>query len=584
MGCIKSKEEQSARVLDLSGQPVVAGEEPAEGAAWRGAKGARAAGGTGAGRGGSGGSGSRCGSGSGGGPSSDAAWAAAEPAGERDILTLRGLALFAGLGDSTLLRAARALVRVTFPANVVVYREGDVNDRFFILGNGEAVLTFKDHRGFNIELREMIAGDFVNEQALFSRARAHCTTLSTMSDCVFYVLDKRRVAAFARSLPELSRELEASCRDRESMTDALSGIAAFKTLRPDKREVLLEFCEVKKYAPGHVVVEQGKEAFRRCFFIIVSGSVDVLVDGKHLRTLGKHSYFGDVSVMSLEPTYRATIQVSRSEPVVVMEIERDDFLALLDDEDAVLSEFSLRVAGSRCHLRDLLQHPLGRAAFERHLQKEFSAEHIEFWLAVEQFEGLQHTLVRKRVLRSLGITPEQVTVFKSHMQRSMATVIAKNHLAPISPMQINVSGSVASHVVERVKRGDFSWDMFGQAKQQVYEMLHADNFARFHQSQEFAQLLKDVGAYDTNLETTVLTRKHNDTGGAVKKPLNMTRLRVSLEREGIVAPNGQRRLSIVGSSSDQLRRKDGSGRNLLEKLEQERDSNASNASTPSAFV
>jgi CRP-like cAMP-binding protein len=314
MGCIKSKEEQSARVLDLSGQVVGAGDGPAEGNASRGTKGVKAAGGVGVGdgRGGGGsGSGSRSGggSGSGSGPEADAAWAAAEPAGERDILTLRGLALFAGLGDSALLRAAKALTRVTFPANAIVYREGEANDRFFILGNGEAVLTFKDHRGFNIELREMIAGDFVNEVSLFSPSRAHCTTLSTMADCVFYVLEKRRVSVFARALPELSRELEASCRDRESMTNALCGMSAFKTLRPDKREVLLEFCEVKKYAPSHIVVEQGKEAFRRCFYIIVSGSVEVLVDGKRIGTLGKHSYFGDVSVMSLEPTYSATIQV-----------------------------------------------------------------------------------------------------------------------------------------------------------------------------------------------------------------------------------------------------------------------------------
>ena len=73
------------------------------------------------------------------------------------------------------------------------------------------------------------------------------------------------------------------------------------------------------------------------FFVIADGDVDVYVDNSKVNTLGRGRYFGEVALIrgaSYEP-----ITAGRTEPVGAP-VDREDFVALLGDIDALISSGS----------------------------------------------------------------------------------------------------------------------------------------------------------------------------------------------------------------------------------------------------
>jgi CRP/FNR family transcriptional regulator, cyclic AMP receptor protein len=121
--------------------------------------------------------------------------------------------------------------------------------------------------------------------------------------------------------------------------DQLKAIPLFSGLaRADLQFLARQINEVSIPAGVVLITERlGNDAF----FVILEGLVDVSVGGKHRRTLGPHDFFGEISMMELDP---ATATVVSRTPVRAFVVSHAQFSAVKAHETVMLE---LRAAMSQ---------------------------------------------------------------------------------------------------------------------------------------------------------------------------------------------------------------------------------------------
>jgi CRP-like cAMP-binding protein len=92
--------------------------------------------------------------------------------------------------------------------------------------------------------------------------------------------------------------------------DQLKAIPLFSDLADADLQFLADQMDEVSIPAGTVLITEG--AGNSVFFVILEGVVDVSVGGKYRRTLGPHDFFGEISMMELDP---ATATVTSRTPV-----------------------------------------------------------------------------------------------------------------------------------------------------------------------------------------------------------------------------------------------------------------------------
>jgi CRP/FNR family cyclic AMP-dependent transcriptional regulator len=118
--------------------------------------------------------------------------------------------------------------------------------------------------------------------------------------------------------------------------EQLKAIPLFADLGHTDLEFLAGQMDEISVPAGTVLITE--RAGNNAFFVIVEGVVDVLVGGKYRRSLGPHDFFGEISMMELDP---ATATVTSRTPVRAFVMSRAQFDAVKTHEVVM---FQLRVA------------------------------------------------------------------------------------------------------------------------------------------------------------------------------------------------------------------------------------------------
>ncbi len=125
-----------------------------------------------------------------------------------------------------------------------------------------------------------------------------------------------------------------------SMMHLLSGFAFFKSIDQANLDKVVQFFRMKTFRAGDIIIRKGEIGDN--FFIIASGSVNVLNDGGiAISTLTKGDVFGEMSLICND-RISATIQVK--EPASILYIDRENFSKILDRYPTVQLYFSRMMA------------------------------------------------------------------------------------------------------------------------------------------------------------------------------------------------------------------------------------------------
>src|ERR1041385_486260 len=108
--------------------------------------------------------------------------------------------------------------------------------------------------------------------------------------------------------------------------EALALAPLFEGLEPSELARIADNVMEQEYGAGREIVVQGHDA--AAFYLIVSGTAVVLVDGVERRVLGPGEYFGELSVLDTQPR---TASVIAGEPPRALVITAWDFRPLLSE-------------------------------------------------------------------------------------------------------------------------------------------------------------------------------------------------------------------------------------------------------------
>ena len=155
-------------------------------------------------------------------------------------------------------------------------------------------------------------------------------------------MERGRAVEVAAGVPSPPQEPVAG-RDREAeggmaaltmQTEVLSGIAFFSGMDRSQIKLLAFASEQHDYAVGDDIIRQGE--IGDAAYVILSGSVDVIVDTTHgptkVATAGRGALLGELALLCDTPR---TATVRATEPVSALRITKELFFELIQENAAV---------------------------------------------------------------------------------------------------------------------------------------------------------------------------------------------------------------------------------------------------------
>jgi CRP-like cAMP-binding protein len=113
--------------------------------------------------------------------------------------------------------------------------------------------------------------------------------------------------------------------------DELGQIPLFSRLSGADLQFLATKMEEIRVAAATALITEGTG--NHAFFVLLEGEVDVFVGGEHRRTMGRHDFFGEISMMVLDP---ATATVVTRTPVRAYVMSHRQFLEVRVHETVML--------------------------------------------------------------------------------------------------------------------------------------------------------------------------------------------------------------------------------------------------------
>ncbi|CAL1701477.1 unnamed protein product [Somion occarium] len=242
--------------------------------------------------------------------------------------------IFRDLDEEQELGALNAMQEVEVRPNEVVIRQGDVGEYFYIVEKGllhcyirsdplppafggppssssEKFLAPGYHPEFGKKVAECKEGSSFGELALmYGHPRA--ATVLAIEPCTLWSLDRITFRTII---------LKAAHRRRTMYEQFLSSVPLLTSLGPEERSKIADALVSKAYGDGEAVVKQGEMG--DTFFFIEDGEAIVTKsytdENGQLREfkvghLRKGDYFGELSLLRLEPRAATVSAINRTDP------------------------------------------------------------------------------------------------------------------------------------------------------------------------------------------------------------------------------------------------------------------------------
>jgi CRP-like cAMP-binding protein len=170
-----------------------------------------------------------------------------------------------------------------------------------------------------------------------------------------------------------------------------------ENLSDQEIEELLATMQVKQFVPNQEIIQQGISDSKGVF-LVISGRLDVFVDGGRVAELSQGKLFGEMSVLEHTPR-NATVSVSSlaGRPAVVAEIPADVFHKLIRKNSQLKAKTEQLIKQRRLGLEDFFAKA---EAYDP--SNKLNAENKPVNLGLTSVELAQETTIHEQAVRLLG--------------------------------------------------------------------------------------------------------------------------------------------------------------------------------------
>jgi hypothetical protein len=120
---------------------------------------------------------------------------------------MAGSPLFGDFSPEELIAVMRGMRLVTFEPGEIIVSQGEAGQSLFVLASGQARAYLKDKQGRNVQVRELLEGDFFGEIALMLGS-PRTATITARTRCELLELDRLQLDAIAKDRPRVRQVLQ----------------------------------------------------------------------------------------------------------------------------------------------------------------------------------------------------------------------------------------------------------------------------------------------------------------------------------------------------------------------------------------
>lgn len=181
----------------------------------------------------------------------------------------------------------------------LVYEDGDVGTRFFIINKGKVSITTA---GGGTKVLE--AGDTFGEEVLVGKNGARKATVKCIEDSEFYAKvvqkqRKQRKAVLAAVNDEDDQPEGPTDKSRDTVEWLLkctNDNLMFMGLDRPQKEAIIKKMYLQRFKKNHKIIKQGATD-AKTFYVIVKGTCDIYVSGKKVVTFAQGKCFGELALL-----------------------------------------------------------------------------------------------------------------------------------------------------------------------------------------------------------------------------------------------------------------------------------------------
>ena len=186
-------------------------------------------------------------------------------------------------------------------AGVVIVRQGEVGDTFYLIVSGEVVVYRQDGEQREHEITCLEAGSFFGEMSTLEKG-PRMASVKAVSNCRLVVIARHQLEMIKQRYPRLHRIIVQGYQYR--LIDLiLTSLVFFHRFPARRRAEIITRLQSVSVLKGEQIIQEGKH--NDVFYIILAGKVAVTMHvGEKivaLATLGKGDFFGEISMITGRP-------------------------------------------------------------------------------------------------------------------------------------------------------------------------------------------------------------------------------------------------------------------------------------------
>jgi CRP/FNR family cyclic AMP-dependent transcriptional regulator len=133
--------------------------------------------------------------------------------------------------------------RRTFPAKAVIIKEGDQSFDLYYIISGSVTVLIEDHKGHEIVLAYLNAGDFFGELGLFDDEHKRTAFVRSKSKCEIAQINYQRLKGLTDLFPELIFAIASQMAVRLKKTSRKVSDLAFTDVKGRVARTLIDLCK-----------------------------------------------------------------------------------------------------------------------------------------------------------------------------------------------------------------------------------------------------------------------------------------------------------------------------------------------------